>query len=56
MIITTRSILVYALHESKEQLILKAKSSESVTHDVVEGFELYEASIGIPRNSIGWIN
>ena len=40
----------------KEQLVLKVKSSESETHDVVEGFELYEASIGIPRNSIGWIN
>ena len=40
----------------KEQLVLKVKSSESETHDVVEVFELYEASIGIPRNSIDWIN
>ena len=40
----------------KEQLVLKVKSFESETHGVVEGFELYKASIGISRNSIGWIN
>ena len=37
----------------KEQLILKVKSFESETHDVVEGFELYKASIRILKNSIG---
>ena len=35
----------------KEQLILKVKSSESETHDVVKGFELYETSIGIFRET-----
>ena len=40
----------------KEQLVLKVKSSKFETHDVVEGFELYEASIGITKNSIDWIN
>ena len=40
----------------KEQLVLKAKSSESKTHDVVEGLELYKASTEILRNPIDWIN
>ena len=40
----------------KEQLILNVKSSESETHDVVEGFELYKADIRISENSIDWIN
>ena len=30
----------------------KVKFFESETHDVVEGFELYESSIGILGNSI----
>ena len=33
-------------------MVLKVKSSEFETHDVVEGFELYKASIRILENSI----
>ena len=30
----------------------EVKSSESETHNIVEGFELYDTSIGIPENPI----